>query len=451
MASIPNEPIKVIIIGAGTVGPLLALALKRAPQSRETFAPVVFDSVGDWKDVGGGFVLQPSGLNVFERLGLLDDVYKAGMRLDHLKVTDEKGNPIIDIDTKSAFEDRYGKPQVGMKRHNLIEAIMEHVRAEGIPVHFGKRLTNVTQSDDGSVTATFEDGHVETGHVLVGCDGVRSAVKAAVFGESPELRWTGIEMVMGLTHAEIPDVPRNLNRGMIGKGHSALVYGLSETESIWTIAYRPEKMEPSRWGQQSDRQAVEELTELLRKGEFDEWMVKLVPTAHRVIRIGIRDRDPIDTWTKGLVALAGDAAHPMMPDLGLGANCGLEDVGVLAELLTRAVESPEDLPQSAMSERLAGALKAYEKMRSERAKMMVEANRGVEVINYLENGFLCALRNVFIRALFAIVKTTPSTAKFHKYDYKTAVEEFLVEQKKVEPKGWFESLFGNKGSAVQAH
>ncbi|KAI8813129.1 hypothetical protein BJ742DRAFT_673119 [Cladochytrium replicatum] len=421
--SVDPASVRVLIIGAGIVGPLLALALKHTPKSKTTFDPIVFDAVEDWKEVGGGFILQPNGLSIFEHLGILEDVYKAGQPLDLLKVTDERGRKVMTVDMKSMYDKLYGKPQLGMKRHNLISAIMKHVQAENIPMMFGKRLVSVSQTTE-SVTATFEDGGVEVGDILIGCDGVRSATKVAVFGDSgPDLRWTGVEYVMGLTRDLGPEFPRHVNRSVVGRGLAVLVYGLSENESVWTIAYRT-KMEPSRWEPQEDpKQTLEELNEKLKDGEFDEWVYSLTRNPHRVIRLGIRDRDPLESWSTGLVALAGDAAHPMMPDLGLGANCGLEDAGVISELLSRAVENPTASSETTHA-RMAGALKTYDEMRRMRAKEMVDANRVVARFVYVEGKVLARVRNGFSSVIMGLTKKLPQ-AKFFDYEYSTAVEKFL--------------------------
>ena len=92
--------------------------------------------------------------------------------------------------------------------------------------------------------------------------------------------------------------------------------------------------------------------------EFDGWdprIGQVLQQVDKTFRWALYDREPLTTWTKGRLTLLGDAAHPMLPHLGQGANQSIEDGMALAHLLAQA--DPRALPQS---------LLAYERLRRQR-------------------------------------------------------------------------------------
>jgi 2-polyprenyl-6-methoxyphenol hydroxylase-like FAD-dependent oxidoreductase len=181
----------ILINGCGTVGPLLALALKR-----QNLEPQLFDSVDEFRDVGGAFNLAPNGLCFVKSLGLLDQVYQGGTPLGVAYIKSLGGKTITKF-TGDSINEKYGIYNTGILRSRFHQICMDQVKREGIPVHLGKQLVDIHQNKS-KVTAIFKDGSNFTGDVLVGTDGLHSATRQILFGKETPLDLLELRRFWGL-------------------------------------------------------------------------------------------------------------------------------------------------------------------------------------------------------------------------------------------------------------
>jgi salicylate hydroxylase len=207
--------------------------------------------------------------------------------------------------------------------------------------------------------ARFANGLEAEADIVVGADGIHSAVRVGLFG-SAEPRFTAqicwrLILPMAHLHALADSLPTRLDgseyTGWLGPNGHVLFYPLRGGELLNIFAGRVStEWAAETWTVPS---GVEEI--LQAYAGWNEGMLAVLSRASETYKWGIHDRDPLPRWVRGRVALLGDAAHPMMPTLAQGAAISMEDGYALARHVEASADSPEQ------------ALAAYERERQPRA------------------------------------------------------------------------------------
>jgi salicylate hydroxylase len=220
-------------------------------------------------------------------------------------------------------------------------------------VRTGHRCTGFRQ-DDASATAVFADGTTATADVVIGADGIHSVLQGFVVAPAEPV-FSGVVAYRGLV-PRLAEYPPDTIRMWMGEGRHFLVFPVRAGQLLNYVGFVPSPTAVREsWSAASDPVAL--------AAHFAGWD----PVVGRVIAAisgpggsgfqwGMYDRMPLPRWSSGRLTLLGDAAHPMLPHLGQGANQALEDAVALATLLG-ASTSPADVPR---------ALAAYEGLRRDR-------------------------------------------------------------------------------------
>jgi 2-polyprenyl-6-methoxyphenol hydroxylase-like FAD-dependent oxidoreductase len=186
--------------------------------------------------------------------------------------------------------------------------------------------------------------------VVVGADGLRSVVRASLFGDAPP-RYSGETCYRGVARFR-PAEPHVL-REVQGRGRRAAVCTIDEDLVYWWAAMvAPE-------GERDDPKARRaHLREAFRGFAFDFPAALEATEEDAILRHDLCDRPPLPYWSRGVITLLGDAAHPTTPNLGQGACMAIEDAVLLARLL--AASGPAE------------AFAAYEAARVARTSAIVQ-------------------------------------------------------------------------------
>jgi 5-methylphenazine-1-carboxylate 1-monooxygenase len=360
---------KVIIIGAGIGGLVTALMLHARGIDCE-----IFEQSDAVRELGVGINTLPHAIKELAGLGLLDRLDAVAIRTYELFYTNRFGQEIWR--EPRGLDAGYDVPQFSIHRGRLQGVLYQAVRARlgESRIHLNCRLQWFTQ-DDGGVTAYFFDRggtHQMTarGDVLIGADGIHSAVRDRLFPNEGPPRWNGLMLWRGAI-----DWPTFLTgRSMVVAGGLAaklVVYPIGEGArpdrklTNWAVIGRvgnssmppPQKQDWSRPGRFEDL--------LPHVQRFSIPFVDanaLIEATSEFWEFPMCDRDPLPRWSHGRVTLLGDAAHPMYPVGSNGASQAILDARFLADRLVDA-EHP------------AHALWSYEQTRLPATADIVRSNR----------------------------------------------------------------------------
>ena len=350
---------RVLIAGAGIGGLTLAVALRRRGIEAH-----VFERAERLDPLGAGITVQPNGFAVLETLALGDAVRQAGAVLRAGQILRADGGVLATMDTR-AFGD-----VVGIHRAELHRVLLE---VAGSSVELGFEVAGYEEDESGVYVRSADRRTVEGG-VLVGADGLRSAVRAELVADGAPI-YAGYTSWRGLARGvELPSWDRASESW--GPGTRFGIVPIGGGWIYWfATANAPEG------GQDRDR------SELV--GRFAEYHspVRAILEAtsdEAILRTDICDRDPIERWSRGRVTLLGDAAHPMTPNLGQGGCQAIEDAGALAAALAE---------ESSVAE----AFARYERARVGRANEIVRLSRSLGRTAQLESAAARFVRDLAIR------------------------------------------------------
>lgn len=321
------EPTRVGVIGAGIAGPVVASLLKL-----KGFEPLIFERNPAVSQGGIGIGIQPNGQNILARIpGLVESL--PGRAIDYFNfysVLPEDKGVLAELDgPKRRREAMGGRGALGMRRSDLQRTLVATTERLGVPIRWGHHLTALEQREQ-DVLLTFSNGAQETVSFVVGCDGLHSDTRKALFGEQPA-DYTGLVQVGGYAPAPARFEGRSVAMNVLGDGMHMIAIPVDETTMGFAITMRePETKETWR---AMDADVAEEFKRSTPVAQWDYGAGEIIQNATGLIKYGLYDRPELATWHKGRVVLIGDAAHPTSPHLGQGANQSLEDAGLLVDLL----------------------------------------------------------------------------------------------------------------------
>lgn len=318
---------QVIIIGAGVGGRALALFLKKAGIKAD-----VYEAYPYTKGVGGGLNVAPNGMWVLDALGLADRITQIGSSTPVGYFEDGHGKPLGHF--KYGDVSMYGQPAISLSRAALNELLADKLQTENIPVHYEKKLIKVEETANG-VIAHFADGSSAKGDILVGADGVHSAVRSHILPSGPSPEFIGVVAVGGFTALkDLPPMSEETLRAMTYTfGTNFFGYCGADNGYMmwWANIWRKTAYSPEELAKLDDEAVKRELLEMY--GDFHSPIPELIKGSTRMLKLSIFDIQSLPTWHKGRIVLIGDAAHAVSPNAGQGASMALEDAMYLAKML----------------------------------------------------------------------------------------------------------------------
>jgi len=397
----PGRPLKIAIAGGGVGGLTTALCMLK-----KGFDVTVYEKTAAFARFGGPIQFASNALSVlkeidetlFERVmkkftftGTRACGIKDGLRADgSFRMTGDSLDYLINKDAPADWfvkfplkecADLYGLPYTGViDRPDLQEILIDECRKlKPDFIQNGNPVVGYESLGKGEgVNVNLSDGSTVDADILVGSDGIWSAVRAQMYGEeikgsTPDLKkrqgctYSGYTVFAGETIIKTPDYYETGYKVYIGPQRYFVTSDVGDGRIQWYafFALPPgSKKAPSGWGGSTrDEQAdpgenLVDYVKSLHEGWSDEVMTVLDATPpESVEQRDLYDRQPelLRSWAKGNVVLIGDAVHPMMPNLGQGGCQAIEDAYVLTEILseTKTTQKIEGNLQSFYRRRIA--------------------------------------------------------------------------------------------------
>jgi salicylate hydroxylase len=345
----PSPP-HVVIVGGGIGGLFAANAL-----IARRIAVSVYEQAPAIGEIGAGVFLTPNSVRHLQRIGLEPAVEKWGARVGReSRYFRHDGAPIapVQVTDSSGWNATFG-----LHRADLVNML-----AEALPpgtVRTGHRCSGFEQ-DGNAALVSFANGTSAKADVVIAADGIHSELRPYVFPPSSPV-FHGSVAYRGLVpHECVPHWPIDRWQMWLGQGRHFLTFPVRAGQLINYVGFVPtdEKMKES-WSAPGD-------PDVLRQ-EFAGWdprIQQLLQEVQLTFRWALYDREPLPVWTRERLSLLGDAAHPMLPHLGQGANQSIEDGMALATILGHVDRTTA--PR---------ALLAYERLRRERVAQVQRGAR----------------------------------------------------------------------------
>ena len=339
--SIAQTKPHVMIVGGGIGGLFAANAL-----IAHGLKVSVYEQAPALGEVGAGVYITPNSVRHLERVGLGPAVEKWGARVgpkSHYFRHD--GTPIAPVQVTDASG---WNATFGMHRADFVDFLAAALPASVVTC--GHRATGFEQAGDkGHVT--FANGASAESDVVVAADGIHSALRPHVFPPSTPM-FHGTISYRGLVSRErLPDWPMDRWQMWAGPSKHFLVFPVRHGEMVNYVGFVPADREiKESWSAPGDPDTL--------RAEFEGWdprIGQVLAQVDKTFQWALFDREPLPAWTKGRLTLLGDAAHPMLPHLGQGANQSIEDGMALATILSQVDNAAAP-----------AALLAYERLRRER-------------------------------------------------------------------------------------
>jgi len=271
------------------------------------------------------------------------------------------------IDRRKTRE-TYGAPYLQLHRADLLDALIQAFGAENCVMDHG--LESIASRDDG-VTLTFENGAVAEADAVIAADGLRSVVRDSLFDSKPP-EFSGHIAYRGLIPAgELgPRSAEPLNINHLALGRNMVTYPVRKGELINVVALsKADGWVDEGWSVKADK------AQLLAKYEgFAPYVRDVLEkvSEDELFCWGLFIRQPLEHWRSGRTVLLGDAAHPMLPYMGQGASCAIEDGVVLGRAFAECPDTDS-------------ALDCYVASRIERASTLQrESNLGGERLQAID-------------------------------------------------------------------
>jgi salicylate hydroxylase len=357
--------LSIAVIGGGIGGTAAALSLLQSG-----FDVHVYEQARELREVGAGIQVSPNATRVLHRLGLADAL--AGLGVKPLAMHQRRwqdGRTLLRTPLAQAMESAFGSPHYQMHRADVLGTLVAALPPER--VHTGHRLTGLDDRGE-RVEAWFENGAPIEADVLVGADGIHSAVRGILFG-SEQPRFTGCICYRGLVPAERVahlSIPVEAQVWM-GPDKHFVHYYVRNGQLLNFVAV----IEQDTWTKESwtDRGDIADAI-----AAYKSWHPQLggiLQAADETFVWGLFERPPMPRWSVGRVTLLGDACHAMLPFMAQGAAQAIEDGVVLAACL--AQRGKKDVADS---------LRRYEALRLPRTARVQAASTNNKARFHLPDG-----------------------------------------------------------------
>jgi len=326
------RPLRAAIVGGGIGGLAAANSLHR-----RGIDVTVFEQANALGEVGAGVFIYPNSLRQLERMGFGEALAAVGARVgsgsEYYRMDGTVVGSILTADS-SGWNGLYG-----MHRADLLNALAAALPAAAIRT--GHRCIGIDQSADAA-RLKFANGQTAEVDVVIAADGIHSSLQKYIVEPQPP-EYSGSRAYRGLiARDQLPDWRHEAHQVWMGDGKHFMVFPVRSGRLLNYVGFVPTESETiESWSAVGDR---EELAASF--AGWDPRVTELIGKIETCFWWGLYDRRPLSKWTEGRLVLLGDAAHPMLPHLGQGANQAIEDGIALAVLLEgqRAADVPDILP-----------------------------------------------------------------------------------------------------------
>lgn len=377
-----SDPADVIVVGGGIGGLSTAFAL-----TREGLTVRVLERAKEFGEVGAGLQIAPNCTRILHEYGLLEEAKQLGVVPEDMVMLDATdASELTRLDLRD-LENRYGFPYMVIHRSDLHGLFLRACQRAGIELLTEQHVVDYIQGDS-QASVVLTDGTVQTAPVVIAADGLHSVARASFVGDQPvSSSYVAYRGAVAIDRVRGNDVREKSVVVYVGPHCHFVQYPLRGGEMFNQVAvFKSPKAEAGLedWGTPDELDTAFTMTcDQVKQG---------IPLMWRDRWWRMFDRDPIDTWVFGRVALLGDAAHPPLQYMAQGAIMAIEDGWVLANHVARRRATDDGGVVTDWD----AALAAYATVRVEHCRRVQATARVWGQLWHLD-GLARAQRNVLLR------------------------------------------------------
>lgn len=343
----PLGRLRVAIIGAGTAGTASAIFLARAGHEVH-----LYERAQQPAAVGAGILLQPSGMAVLQRLGLLEKILDHGARNDRLFGTNHRGRVVLDVHYRTLGKDKFG---LGLHRGALFSILWNAALECGVTPHVGSEISGIEQSD-AQARIFAGDSHLGDFDCVVIANGTHSHLRdnLGIPHSVQPYPWGALWALIpddGVHRGELRQWYRNADQ-MLGIMPTGFAYGEPD-QAVLSLFWSLPLTQATTWqerGLDALKRDILALAPVAPVLEHIHSLEQLTFASYADVQMPY--------WHTKRVVCIGDCAHATSPQLGQGANLALIDAWILTQQLTKADRVNEAL--GAYSRERSGHLRYYQ-------------------------------------------------------------------------------------------
>ncbi|KAK8127972.1 FAD/NAD(P)-binding domain-containing protein [Apiospora sp. TS-2023a] len=324
-----SQSLHAVVVGAG-IGGLAFAILARKQGLRVT----VLEKTEKLTPVGAGIQIPPNASRIWSQCGVLEKLKKFSVVSEATQLRRWKNGELLCTRTVGeALDERW--PWLVIHRADYQRILVQEAQELGVTIRLGSHVQAV-DFDLGSLT--LASGEVITGDIIVGADGLWSSLRNAILGhdsppqETGDLAYRGtfsISALQGLNDAQVDELcSKNIVTMWIGPESHAVFYPVRCGKEFNLVLTRPDNLPPNV---RTEKGNLSEMVALFQ--DWDPVLTKILSAFSSVLKWKMLHHEELANWTRGNVALLGDACHPSLPYQAQGAAMAVEDGAALATLL----------------------------------------------------------------------------------------------------------------------
>ncbi|MFE6974455.1 FAD-dependent oxidoreductase [Streptomyces sp. NPDC057682] len=373
----------VLVVGGGIGGLSTAFAL-----SRQGLRVRVLEQAPEYGEVGAGLQIAPNCTRILAEYGLLDEAKDLGVVPENMVMRDAvDSRELTRLDLRD-LERRYGFPYMVIHRSDLHGIFLRACRRAGVELLNDQVVVGYENTENGA-RVLLKDGRVESAPLVVAADGLHSVARRGLIGDDVvNSSYVAYRAAVPIEQVRGNDIAENDVTVYVGPRRHFVQYALRGGEMFNQVAVFES---PKALAGEEDWGTPDELD-----GAFEGScgpVAKGIPLMWRDRWWRMFDREPIETWVHGRIALLGDAAHPPLQYMAQGAIMAIEDGWVLARHYARMAEAAAEGTAPDWD----GALAAYEAVRVEHCRRVQTTARAWGELWHLD-GESRLRRNAIMRA-----------------------------------------------------
>ncbi|KAH6988269.1 hypothetical protein BKA56DRAFT_630160 [Ilyonectria sp. MPI-CAGE-AT-0026] len=373
---------KVIIIGAGLGGLACAIAC-----TQEGLDVILLERAPEILPVGAGIQVHSNASIVARRLRFLPALLERAMEPERIEMRRyDSGKILYERLGREFVRNKYGAPWFVIHRADYHEVMMETAKKSGVDIRLGCFVESI---DFDKTQVLVAGGGVMSADVIIGADGLWSTTRESLLGypspptETGDLAYRATiprEHLMAL-HDPRTDALciREVVTVWVGPEKHCVFYPIHGGKEFNMVLLRPDDMSSGERSVQGD---VDEMRQSF--AGWDEVLTMVLSKIESVVKWKLCHHEELATWTKGAVALLGDACHPTLPYQGQGAAMAVEDGATLGKLLG-SLKSEKSLPDN-QTKYIPEILRLYEARRKSRTTLNVQGAIENKLWYHLEDG-----------------------------------------------------------------